>query len=349
MMRTRTPHEKGLLWLLSSGTQSVDQVKAIALTFEAFKNSARAVNEHLDARKSDRWLITLPTYHVGGLSILTRAYLSHSKFEYLKKWDALKFAQSVLDYKITLTSLVPTQVHDLVDGNMMCPVGLRAVVVGGGSLDPAIYRKARELGWPLLTSYGLTECCSQVATASLKSLERRDYPQLQVLPHVELELREQRIFLRSRSVCKWIAKGDREGQFTLEDPLRNGWLPTEDLAEWDRRGLKLLGRRDDVVKILGVLVPVQQVEHEARAFFQNKGFKGDIAIVAVAGGREENRLILVTDSQSSLREWESQLKVFNDKVPGPQRIKQFAWVARIPRGELGKVNRNALVESLSLG
>lgn len=348
LLRVRAPVEKGVLWLLSSGTQSVDQVKAIALTYDAFKASARAVNQHLDVRKSDRWLITLPLYHVGGLSILTRAHLSHSGFEFLKNWDALKFAQSILDYKITLTSLVPTQVHDLVTGDMVCPVGLRAVVVGGGSLDPGIYRRARELGWPLLPSYGLTECCSQVATATMKSLERRDFPQLEVLSHVELELREQRIFLKSPALAKWIAKGDREGQFSLEDPLRDGWLPTEDLAEWDRRGLKLLGRRDDVVKILGVLVPVQQVEHEARAFFLKKGLSGDIAVVALAGGREENRLVLVTDSGASLREWEMHLQSFNEKVPGPHRIKQFVWTSSIPRGELGKVNRLALATSLGL-
>ena len=42
-------------------------------------------------------------------------------------------------------------------------------MTGGGALDPSLYKQARDLGWPLLPSYGLTECGSQVATASLSS------------------------------------------------------------------------------------------------------------------------------------------------------------------------------------
>jgi len=347
-LKRRVPKERGLVWLLSSGTQSVNEVKAIALSHQAILASAQTVNTHLDARKSDRWLLTLPLYHIGGLAILARAHLSHSPVVNLPKWSASDFAHLARAEKVSLCSLVPTQVHDLVNANLSAPAGLRAVVVGGGALDPGLYARARRLGWPLLPSYGLTECASQVATAGRHSLERRDFPEFKVLSHVELELREQRIFLRSPSLCQWIARGDRDGQYTLEDPLREGWLPSEDLGEWRNRGLCVLGRRDDVVKVLGVLVPIPQVEHEAREFFRKAGLTGDLAVVAVPGEREGHRLVLVTDSSQSLKEWERQLGQFNLKMPGPQRLKQFCWVESIPRGELGKVQRATLLVGLRL-
>ena len=122
------------------------------------------------------------------------------------------------------------------------------------------------------------------------------------------------------------------------------------MGEWvGARALRVLGRRDDVVKILGTLVPVNQVEHEARAFFRAAGLHGDLFVVAVGGGREGHTLVLITDSKQSLRDWEAGLVKFNVQFPGPFRLKQFCWVPRIPRGELGKVHRAALLAQLRLG
>lgn len=348
-MIVRAPSAKTLMWILSSGTQSVNEVKALGVTSDAVLASAAAANKHLSVGREDRWLLTLPTYHVGGLGVLARAHLSGSRIFALPKWNAGEFAKRVARDWITLCSLVPTQVYDLVLGSVECPASLRAVVVGGGSLDPALYAAARGLGWPLLPSYGLTEACSQVATAGLDSLSRSDFPSLKVLPHLELDLREQRIFVRGESVCRYIARGGREGWFSLEDPLRDGWLPTEDLGEWVGRELRVLGRRDDVVKILGTLVPVNQVEHDALAFFRAAGLKGDLVVVAVGGGREGCVLVLVTDAAGSLRDWDECLSRYNAQVSGPFRIKQFCWVPRIPRGELGKVRRADLLSRLRLG
>ncbi len=348
-MITRSPSDKGLLWILSSGTQSVDEVKALGVTFDALLKSAAAVNKHLKVGREDRWLLTLPTYHVGGLGVLARGHLSGSRVLALPKWSAREFALRLAQDRITLCSLVPTQVYDLVSAAVVCPPALRAIVVGGGSLDPAVYLQARLLGWPLLPSYGLTEACSQVATAGLPSLQSRDFPALKVLSHLDLDLRDQRIFVRGDSICRYVARGGRGGWFSLEDPLRGGWLPTEDLGEWVGRDLRILGRRDDVVKILGTLVSVNQVEHEACAFFREQNLDGNVVLVAVGGGREGHRLVLVTDSMQSLKDWEDSQVVFNLTVPAPFRISQICWVPRIPRGELGKIKRAALLAKLRLG
>ena len=42
---------------------------------------------------------------------------------------------------------------------------------GGGAVSDELYRDARALGWRVLPSYGMTECCSQVATALSDSPE----------------------------------------------------------------------------------------------------------------------------------------------------------------------------------
>lgn len=209
-LRKRVPRVPGVIWLLSSGTQSVGQVKAIGLTAEALEASATAANAHLAVNRSDRWLLTLPTFHVGGLGILVRATLSGSRVYRLGKWNPNGFVSALKRQRISLTSLVPTQVYDLVTLKLSPPASLRAVVVGGGALAPDLYERARKLGWPLLPSYGLTEGASQVATAPIESLAREGFPLMKLLPHVQMVTRDKRLWLKGPSLARWIARADAE-------------------------------------------------------------------------------------------------------------------------------------------
>jgi O-succinylbenzoic acid--CoA ligase len=367
-LKARVPRDPDTVWVLSSGTQSVNQVKAIGLKREAILASCAGVNRHLGVTAADRWLIAIPTYHVGGFSILGRAFLSGSRTFTLASWSAEGFLATVERRGITLCSLVPTQIHDLVAAGLRSPPCLRAIVVGGGALDEPLYRRARALGWPVLTSYGLTETASQVATAPLSSLSSGEYPAMAVLPHACIELRGDRVgtsgdrvWIQASSLCHWVAVADLEGRFSLEDPRREGgWLPTEDLGQWvsagaaagspSGPGLRLLGRRDDVVKVFGVLVQIAQVEGEVRAFFAARGLeRTDLAVLAVPSAREGNALLLVTDTVGPrLPDLTAALDAFNAQAPGPHRPRQLVWVPEIPRTDLGKVKRAELKALLGL-
>lgn len=342
-MRRRVSGAKDSIWLLSSGTQSVDRVKAIGLAEDAIFCSAESVNRHLESTHSDRWLLAIPHYHIGGLSIFARAWLSGAKvFRFDAKWDAKKFADVIEAQKVTLTSLVPTQVFDLVKAGVRSPVSLRAAVIGGGAFDADLYRRARQLGWPVLPSYGLTECSSQVATADLGSLSSDGYPGFSVLSHVKVKLKDQRICLQSGALCRWIATGSRDGEFTLENPLREGWFETQDLGELKSGILKPLGRRDDVTKILGVLVSIPEVEEQARLFFREFGLDEAFCLNTIPDPREGRKLVLILESEASLRDWDEAIRQYNARAPGPRRIRGMYWVPEIPRTDLGKVKRGQL-------
>ena len=98
--------------------------------------SARAVNAHLEATARDRWLIALPLHHVGGFSILARCFASGASLVRMEeKWEPATFAGLCAAGRITLTSLVPAQVFDLVQAKVHGPSSLRAVIVGGAALD----------------------------------------------------------------------------------------------------------------------------------------------------------------------------------------------------------------------
>jgi O-succinylbenzoic acid--CoA ligase len=359
-LRARAPRDPEMLWVLSSGTQSVRTVKAIGLSEGSILLAADSVNRHLHSTRADRWLAAIPDYHIGGLSIYARAHLSGAAVvKFQPRWSPHEFCDTLVRERISLTSLVPTQLHDLVSAGLKAPSGLRAVIIGGGALEPWLYLQARSCGWPVLPSYGLTECCSQVATASLDTLKKDEYPALKVLSHIRMEMREQRVFLRSEAVCRWIACGRAGGEFTLETPLRDGWLPTEDIAEWQDGGrhghsrewneLRIIGRRDSVVKILGVLVPVQEVEFEAGEFFRLKEWREPFTILPIPHARNGTRLLLVTDSAQDLRIWRDHIDAFNATVPGVRRLAGPCWLPKIACGDLGKVKRAELTALIQGG
>ncbi|MES2474668.1 MAG: AMP-binding protein, partial [Verrucomicrobiota bacterium] len=142
---------------------STGSPKWIALSKEALLISAQAVNAHLQVTKHSCWGLALPTHHVGGFGVAARAWQAGCRMAvFAGKWNPSLFREEMAAHQVTHTSLVPTQVHDLVQAKLAAPASLRAIVVGGGHLDEATGQAARDLGWPVLASYGMTEACSQI-------------------------------------------------------------------------------------------------------------------------------------------------------------------------------------------
>ena len=163
------PELQGHVLFETSG--STGTPKWIALSKDALLASASAVNAHLGVTKSSCWGLALPAHHVGGFGVAARAFAAGCAFrEFGKKWNPAEFTIWLGENQVTHTSLVPTQVHDLVSAELRAPESLAAIVVGGGRLDEATGQAARNLGWPVLASYGMTEAASQIATQAPASL-----------------------------------------------------------------------------------------------------------------------------------------------------------------------------------
>jgi O-succinylbenzoic acid--CoA ligase len=60
---------------------------------------------------------------------------------------------------VTIASMVPTQLQRLVEAGAQPGPDLRLVMLGGAAADPRIL----DAGWPVVTTYGMTQTCSAVA------------------------------------------------------------------------------------------------------------------------------------------------------------------------------------------
>jgi O-succinylbenzoic acid--CoA ligase len=317
------------LLVKTSGTEGT--AKWCALSKQAFLINAEAVNQHLESTSADHWLIALPTTHVGGFAIYARSFLSGAAVTHFDgKWDATRFAQVCRDELITLTSLVPTQVFDLVQQQLTAPDSLRAIVVGGGGLAKDIGQRARDLGWPVLQSFGMTETASQIATEPLEHLRTGFDPEtLEVLPHWDLQTgADGTLAVRGPALASGYIE-DGEWQ-----PI-NGSLVTRDRVQvWQdgsRTFLRFLGRDSQMLKILGELValPPLQAKLDALAL----GRAGRCVLVPVNDARRGTGLVLVsTDPMAA-----SLIQDFNAEVQPFERIERFVQVERLPLTDLGKV------------
>src|SRR5689334_5013563 len=209
------PPMPGHVFVATSG--STGDVKLVALSKDAILASAAAVNARLGARREDVWCAVLPTFHVGGLGIHARAFLTGSRVIGMA-WDPEAFVRT----QATLASLVPAQVHDLVRLGLPPPPALRLILVGGGAFD-----SYTAPGWPVLASYGMSECASTVAVEEvlLSHLEARAEP-------------DGRLAFRGASLFSGYVYGDG----TFVDPKIDGWFVSEDLGEVDGRALRVRGR-----------------------------------------------------------------------------------------------------------
>ncbi len=337
----RLPSLKSHIWLSTSGRT---QQKWMALSKKSLLTSAKAVNQHLKVSAKDRWGLSLPLFHVGGLSILARAHLSRSAcISYKGKWQVRSFLDFLNRYQITLSALVPAQVYDLVKAKIKCPPSLRLVVVGGGALSEALYRSARMLNWPLLPSYGLTECSSQVATQEIEHLSKKESSKLKILSHVQVKVDDQEIALRSESLFTGFVPllPNLRGEF--QDTKKNGWYFTGDKGYMEAPYLWIESARQ--IKILGEKVNMKILDEKLMNILLKRSRFGHCFLLPLPSEREGFQIALVSDIfQRDILS--SIIQQFNKKVSPFERIRQFYFVPEMELTSLSKVSKSALQKKL---
>lgn len=159
--------------LATSGTTG--EPRLVGITERHLAAHAEAAAARIQSGPDADWLCVLPLWHVGGVALVDRCLRSGAALRLLERFDAARVAASLRD-GVTHVSLVPTMLWRLLKhwGDAPPPPRLRCVVLGGDAADEPRVQAALAAGWPVWCSYGLTEACSQVATASPP--ERREHP-----------------------------------------------------------------------------------------------------------------------------------------------------------------------------
>ena len=323
--------------------------KWLALSKQALLASASAVNEHLGVDRDACWGLALPLRHVGGFGVAARAWRAGCRFaEFGRRWDAGSFRVWLAEEGVSHSSLVPTQVHDLVVERLRAPDSLKAVVVGGGWLDAAAGQAARELGWPVLASYGMTETASQIATQAPEELSQIYQPSpLPVLPLWRVELTDDgRLRIDGDALFSgWVERHSGEWGFRRRE---NVWFETNDRVRLESGGLIPLGRADGLIKVLGELVDPGAIERELIAISGGSLRPDSLVVVAVEDARAGHALVPVADAAvvnpDAVRK---AMDLYQKSAPGFRRLGELVVMEEFPRSGLGKPLRARIAEAVA--
>jgi O-succinylbenzoic acid--CoA ligase len=238
--------------VFTSGSSGVP--KAALHTFGNHFFSARGSNTNIALAPGDRWLHSLPLYHVGGLSIVFRCLLAGATV--VLPEPGVSPSEAIGD--ATHVSLVSTQLLRLLREGRFEARRLRAILLGGGPVPVSLVHEAAGRGLPVHTSYGLTEMASQVTTtppgASHEELRTSGRP----LPHREVGISgDGEILVRGETLFAGYVEGD-----VIDRPLdADGWFHTGDIGELSENGyLRVLGRKDNLFVSGGENIQPEEIE-----------------------------------------------------------------------------------------
>lgn len=332
------PHRglQGHLWLSSSGTEHFP--KMIALSKKAFLASAKAVNTHFGITADHSWLNVLPLFHAGGLSIHARAHLSDSLvYDFSEeKWNPHLYVERLNKLNISFSSLTPTHVYDLIQHGLTPPKSLQAIIVGGGALPVDHHAQALALGWPLHRSYGMTEMCSQIATAP--------HPTKKAAPLNHVEIRfdaDDFIELKSDALFTGFVHGD-DPQHDFKDPKVQGWYKTQDKGTLIDGTLHVYGRGSHFIKIGGESINLSELEMNWESVLNKHRCSKDAVLIDVPDERLGRKICLAVADSLKDRDFTPLLEDFHQQILPIAKIRDIYPVNHIPRSALFKVQREEL-------
>lgn len=331
-------HE-GFLFVPSSGSSKGEQesTKLIVLSRAAIANSAERFNHYFHASEKDSWGLVLPTFHVAGLSVLARANLAKARV-FSADWQVQQMENWLEQNQIAFLSLVPTQVHDLVQKQIKANSFIKKVFVGGGVLNETLREKLIGLGWPLVETYGMTETCSMIAVKEGKI-------PFKIMPGVEVFVEDDLLRVKCNSSAHSSIQ-KKNGKIEMTH-FEAGWIRTEDRVKLEKKNedlyIQFLGRASDYVKILGEGVSLlelrEKLDKVAIEFSISAQQKW---LMALPDLRQENIMALVIEKSVSAELADRLVQRFNQVVRGYEKIHKIVTVDQIPLSDLGKVKANQL-------
>lgn len=337
--------------LYTSGTSG--RSKGACLRRANFVASADASLERLGPVVAERWLACMPLFHVGGLSILMRSVRFGGPVRLLPRFDAAEVSDVLDAGDVAAVSLVPTMLSRLLAhrGDRPAPPGLKVVLLGGAAAAPELLARALAAGYPVCPTYGLTEACSQVATAAPPAAGVTQPQPMRPLPGTELRIVHDgrdvppgtpgEILVRGPTVMR----GYLFDQHATAQALEGGWLHTGDIGYLDEEGgLQVLDRRDDLIVSGGENVYPAEVE---AVLLEHPG----VEEVGVAGIPDDDlgaRVVAwIVLAPGAAPDAEPLQRHCRRRLAGYKQPREFRFVAALPRNAAGKLQRRRLLEGLA--
>ncbi len=333
--------------IYTSGTTGVS--KGAILTHNNFAANALNLLACWQISSADRFLLTLPLFHVHGLGNGLHSWLiSGCRMRLLERFEHQKAGGEFLDFRPTLFFGVPAMYVRLLDlpAEQAREIGafVRLFVSGSAPLPAQIFEEFQErFGHAPLERYGMSETLMNISNPYTG--ERRPGSVGLPLPGVSVRLLDPEGHPAAfGEVGEVHLKGPNifAGYWRREDATRaafvDGYFRTGDLATRAPDGYyTLCGRKSDLIISGGFNIYPREIEEflqeqdgvaEAAVAAAPDRVRGEVPVAYVV----VTRAIDVADLEAICRQ-----KLASFKVP-----RSFVVVDKLPRNALGKVQKHLL-------
>lgn len=292
---------------------------------------------------ADRFLLTLPLFHVHGLANGLHCWLfSGCRMRLLERFEHQKAAAEFLDFRPTLFFGVPTVYVRLLGfpDEVAREIGgfMRLFVSGSAPLPPQVFEEFRQkFGHTILERYGMTETLMNISNPYVG--ERRAGTVGVPLPGVSARIVSGEMQLRGPNVFAGYWRREEATRAAFDD----GWFRTGDMAERSSDGYyTLLGRKSDLIISGGFNIYPREIED----FLTEQE---EVAEAAVVGIADELRgeipvAYYVARTPIAPEDLDARCRAALASFKVPRR---FVAVEQLPRTALGKVQKHLLLRMRS--
>jgi o-succinylbenzoate---CoA ligase len=328
---------------------STGKPKGVMLTFKNLIANWRIGNQILQQTNSDKWLCSLPVYHIGGFSILTRAFLSGASIILPDSLQTEDLCHAINNFKPTLASFVSTQMKRLIDQYCKPNKELKKVLLGGGFIDADLCKEALTKDWKIIKVYGSSETSSFVAALSTEDAQRKINSSGKVLPPNEIKIIDDREnFSRANTIGEIAVKSEAVMQGYLKNEeatkLKDNFYLTGDIGYIDEEGFLFVEtRRDDIIVSGGENINPIEVEIEIKNHPKVK----EVSVFATSDPEWGQIVIAAIVTKDNIKISIKEIKGFlKNKIAGYKIPRKIFVLNEFPRTELGKVEKNKIIERL---
>jgi acyl-CoA synthetase (AMP-forming)/AMP-acid ligase II len=352
VLPTVSPDAPALL-MYTSGTTG--KPKGALMTHAALCYAAHTVAQWHGLTQNDRVLSSLPLYHINGQCIATLApFISGGSIVAPAKFSVSAWWQWVEDFKPTWINVVPTIIAYLLNasnGRSKQYPSVRFARSASAPLPPEQHRAfEKTFGIGVIEAMGMTECCS-VVFCNPQETNRRKYgtPGLPCGVEVRVMHTETNALLENNFVGELQLRGANlmRGYFNDEEKTRDaitsdGWLRTGDLGYRDDDGFYFItGRIKELIIKGGENIAPREIDEVLLAHPAVL----EAAAVGVADKDYGQEILAAIVLKPGARVSEDELRAHCLQQLGKYKTpKVFRFVAELPKGASGKVQRLKLLD-----
>ncbi|MFN3873874.1 MAG: class I adenylate-forming enzyme family protein [Ignavibacterium sp.] len=310
---------------------STGEPKGVVHTFNSLANSIINGVETLKQNISDRWLASLPFYHIGGFQIICRALSNGCEIIIPENLESESLKKSIEHFNPTHISLVSTQLQRLNEIKTGISNSLKVTLIGGGFSDDNLLFKADEGGWKPVRVYGSSETASFVTAASVDEIKNNPSTVGKPVKNVEIKISdEDEVLISSNSLFRCYLNNQEE----TKAKLVKGFYHSGDLGKIKNGYLFLEARRSDLIITGGENVNPYEVE---QALLKINGVR-EACVFALEDEQWSQKVCaaVVTSKEISGNEIRNFLikEISSFKIP-----KEIFFTDSLPKTSLGKIER----------